>query len=70
MHHPLAQINHDSIDSTMNIDFDLNHLNKINKLSDLTINEDISDEELVTMYKESDVLEEQADILHYLFYKE
>lgn len=47
---------------------DRSHLNKINKLSDLTINEDITDDELVNMYKETDVLEEQADILHYLFY--
>lgn len=44
------------------------HLNKINRLSDLTINQDITDNELVNMYKETDVLEEHADILHYLFY--
>lgn len=44
------------------------HINKINKLSDLTITEDLTDDELVNMYKDSEVLEEQADILHYLFY--
>lgn len=44
------------------------HLNKINKLSDLNINEDITEDELVNLYKESEILEEQADILHYLCY--
>lgn len=47
---------------------DRSHLNKLNKLSDLTINEHLTDEELMNMYKESEILEEQADILHYLFY--
>ena len=47
---------------------DRSHLNKINKLSDLTITENLTDDELVNMYKDSEVLEEQADILHYLFY--
>lgn len=49
-------------------EMDRSHLNKINKLSDLTITEDLSDNELVNMYKDSEILEEQADILHYLFY--
>lgn len=47
---------------------DFSHLNKLNKLSDLTITEDITEEELINMYRDSEVLEEQADILHYLFY--
>lgn len=49
-------------------DVDFSHLNKLNKLSDLTITEDITDEELINMYRDSELLEEQADILHYLFY--
>lgn len=55
-----------SVDTDFHMD--ISQLNKLNKLSDLTINEHISDEELVNMYKDSDILEEQADILHYLFY--
>lgn len=47
---------------------DFSHLNKLNKLSDLTITEDLTEEELINMYKDSEVLEEQADLLHYLFY--
>lgn len=37
-------------------------------LSQLNITEDIKDEELLSMYKEAEMLEEQADILHYLFF--
>lgn len=52
----------------MQTSVDRSHLNKINKLSDLTITEDLTDDELVNMYRDSEILEEQADLLHYLFY--
>ncbi|KAJ6218952.1 hypothetical protein RDWZM_004764 [Blomia tropicalis] len=57
-----------SYDSEMCSTVDRSHLNKINKLSDLTITENLTDDELINMYKDSEILEEQADILHYLFY--
>lgn len=41
---------------------------RLRGMSDLTINEDIKDDELINMYKEAEMIEEQADILHYLFY--
>lgn len=57
-----------SYDSEMCSTVDRSHLNKINKLSDLTITENLTDDELINMYKDSEILEEQADLLHYLFY--
>lgn len=47
---------------------DKTHMNKINKLSDLTITEDLTDDELMNMYRDTETLEEHADLLHYLFY--
>ncbi|XP_054163933.1 probable phosphorylase b kinase regulatory subunit alpha isoform X2 [Oppia nitens] len=41
---------------------------RLRGMSELHINEDIKDDELLTMYRESEQLEEQADIIHYLFY--
>jgi hypothetical protein len=34
----------------------------------LSITQDIKDEELISMFKEAELIEEQADILHYLSY--
>nr|XP_027199784.1 probable phosphorylase b kinase regulatory subunit alpha [Dermatophagoides pteronyssinus] len=56
------------MDQSNQLDNRLQNLNKLNKLSDLTINEHLTDEELINMFKETEILEEHADILHYLFY--
>ena len=42
---------------------------RLRTMSELHITEDVKDEELLTMYKEAEMLEEQADILHYLSFK-
>jgi hypothetical protein len=39
---------------------------KLRAMSDLSITQDIKDEELISMFKEAELIEEQADILHYL----
>ncbi len=41
---------------------------KLRAMSDLSITQDIKDEELISMFKEAELIEEQADILHYLSY--
>ncbi len=39
---------------------------KLRAMSDLSITQDIKDEELISMFKEAELIEEQADILHYI----
>ena len=47
--------------------YDTNRTEKrLKSMSHMNINEDIKEEELLTMYREAEMLEEQADILHYL----
>ena len=55
------------MDTTPAIDFRRTE-KRLRSMSELQINEDVKDEELLKIYKEAELLEEQADILHYLCY--
>lgn len=41
---------------------------RLRTMSELQITDDVKAEDLITMYKETESLEEQGDILHYLVY--